>query len=496
MANRSVLLIHGWSAADRSMARIGAFLKKNGFRTTPLYLGGYPSLFDDVRVEDVARRLDAVIEGLQQGGALGERFHIVCHSTGALVAREWIAHRFEEGRRAPVDNLLMLAPANHGSPFAKFGRSALARVFKFRGGRRGFQTGAEMLHALEHGSAYQEALDLRDRLSEKGETASPYGRGGVRPYVIVGAQPINIASIVDENAWDGTVRIAAANFDPRGVTIDFREDRLNPAYARWARRGPEDTAFAVLPDRTHLSILDPEGGKKDSPDAATRAVLGDLVLRALNTESAQQYRQTAKAFDDIRKRTRTYARNNEEGARLRETTLRPGDRDPTRFNEHYQVVVSVIDDTPRPIDDYFIWLTSPTAKERLSGVKITDDISPAEAMAHREVIRDIHRNKRDPHRSVFHFDRMRLMARDGYFKSLHAARDHVLMAGVTAVAEGSKVGYFERDARRGSGYIPLRAEGDFDYDQPERFLKRYRTHYIKVIAPRIADDDVFKARRM
>ncbi|MEO9970272.1 MAG: hypothetical protein ABJG15_10725 [Hyphomonadaceae bacterium] len=56
MASKSVLLVHGWSAKDRSMLPIAKFLERNGFTAMPLMLGSYTSLYDDVRIEDAAKR--------------------------------------------------------------------------------------------------------------------------------------------------------------------------------------------------------------------------------------------------------------------------------------------------------------------------------------------------------------------------------------------------------------------------------------------------------
>ena len=495
MASKHVLLIHGWSAKPASMAPVAALLAANGFDAVPLQLGGYPSLHDDVRVEDISRRLDTVIGKMQADGRLGGRFHVIVHSTGAFVARHWIAGLFEAGRKIPVENFLMLAPANHGSPLANFGRSALGRIAKFSAGRP-FESGAELLHALELGSAWQEELDLRDRLSKTGATDGPYGAGGVRPYVIVGAQPMDAASILNENAWDGTVRIAGANFDPRGLTVDFTTDPRNPAITEWTARGAARTAFAVLPDRTHASILQPAITDSLSDDPAIAARLGGLILEALSVRTAAQYDRLCGRCQAVCEETRLLARNSAAGEAARERALaRRGDRIASRYHEHYQVVLDVRDDTPRPVTDYFLWLTAPTEHEIDGGLRRTDTVSAAEIHAHRDVLRNVHVNDRAPHRRVLHLDRMELLRRGGFFDTLHHTRHHCFMAGITASATGSKIAFFDRDAREGTGFIPLRAEHpQGDYQAGDRFLRRYATHYIEIRVPRIADDDVFAVK--
>jgi len=493
--SKHVLLIHGWSARRSSMEDVAQLLRENGFNVVPMLLGEYPSLYDDVRVEDVARRMDKVITGLQAEGTLAAQFHVVVHSTGAFVTREWIADLHAAGKSVPVQNFLMLAPANHGSPLATYGRSALGRMLKFNFSR-GFQSGEELLHALELGSAYQQQLDLRDRLSRDGDTASPYGNAAnkVRPYVIVGAQPIDGTTILNQNGWDGTVRIAGANFDPRGVTVDFTKDKRNPEIKGWTVRGPEKTAFAVLPDRTHLTILNPTRNSKSlSDDPEIRDRLRKMIVEALSVENAAQYNKVQAAWQAVNDHTRRLAQSGEEAEALRQRVLKKeGDRIPSRYNEHYQVVLDVKDDTPFPVGDYFLWLTAPSRNDPARGLKFSDNITAAEIKAHTDVLRNVHVNRRASNRRVLHLDRMELKKKGGFFDSLDYRREHMFVAGITVSASGSKISFFDGDTKHGSGFIPLRAEEtNSDYNHEDRFLRRYATHYIEIIVPRIADDDVF-----
>lgn len=499
--SKHVLLIHGWSADSGSMKDVARLLRENGFKTVTL-LADYPSLLDEIRVEDVAARMERVIGELQvrDKNPLGAEFHIVVHSTGAYVAREWMADRFARGQKIPVQNFLMLAPANHGSPLATFGRSAFGRMFK-GGIANGFQSGVELLHALELGSDYQQVLDLRDRLSKDGSTDTPYGEAAnkVRPYVIVGAQPIDGTTILNQNGWDGTVRIAGANFDPRGMTVDFTQDPLKPRITGWKVRGPERTAFAVLPDRNHGTILQPTRNSKSlSNDPETRDRLRKIIVDALTTENAAGYRKVVAEWETISDRTAELA----DPARddLREKILKHrGDRIPQRYHLHYQVIVDVQDDTPRPVDDFFLWLTAPTAREAEEGLNFSMDVSPTEIRAHRNVLQNVHVNRRKPHRRVLHLDRNELM---GFYESLDHHRriidngtKGILVAGVTVSAPSREIAYFSEDAKQGSGFIPLRAEDVHGaYDFSERFLRHYATHYMEIIVPRIAGNKVFTVK--
>lgn len=195
MQTRHVLTVHGWSARDTSMGKLAGFLAGQGFAVEHVWLGGYPSMADEVHLADSARRLGQLVDEMQADGRLGPRFHVITHSTGALVVRQWLVFTYPEGG-APVDNLLMLAPANFGSPLAVMGRSALGRLIKGFG--NSFQTGTEFLHALEHGSALQERLALSDRLSRDGDRKSVFSEAGTRPYVITGLDVFRPMGILGE----------------------------------------------------------------------------------------------------------------------------------------------------------------------------------------------------------------------------------------------------------------------------------------------------------
>ena len=54
---KQVAILHGWSDDSDSFKPLAKFLKKNGYRTVPLFLGDYISLRDDVKIDDVAKRM-------------------------------------------------------------------------------------------------------------------------------------------------------------------------------------------------------------------------------------------------------------------------------------------------------------------------------------------------------------------------------------------------------------------------------------------------------
>ena len=189
-----VVVLHGWSDSSESFDPLIAFLKENGFSVASLFLGDYISLRDDVRIEDVARRMEEVVREkmARSKGAkdrLDKTFDLVVHSTGGLLARRWISEYYKS-TKCPVRNLLMLAPANFGSRLAHKGRSMLGRLFKGNL-TTGFQVGEEMLYALELASPFQWELAQKDLFvpEDGGDSTAFYGPKKTRPFVIVGTHP-------------------------------------------------------------------------------------------------------------------------------------------------------------------------------------------------------------------------------------------------------------------------------------------------------------------
>jgi hypothetical protein len=85
--------------------------------------------------------------------------------------------------------------------------------------------------------------------------------------------------LVNEFGSDGTVRVAAANLNVMGATIDFTQDIANPTFRPWASRFNEVIPIAVLPDRDHTSVTQPKLVDRGSSVGVPERV-GDLLLQA------------------------------------------------------------------------------------------------------------------------------------------------------------------------------------------------------------------------
>lgn len=71
---RQVLIIHGWSDTSRSFHALATFLGGHGYAPKLLWLGDYISRDDEVRIEDVGKRMGEVIADMSKSGELDKSF--------------------------------------------------------------------------------------------------------------------------------------------------------------------------------------------------------------------------------------------------------------------------------------------------------------------------------------------------------------------------------------------------------------------------------------
>ena len=473
---RQVVIIHGWSDTSASFRPLATFLAANGYVPKELWLGDYISLDDDVRVADVGKRMGQVVDQLIASGDLAASFDVIVHSTGGLVAREWLTSYYRGAAdKCPMKRLIMLAPANYGSKLAATGKSLLGRVFK--GYKNGFQTGTGILNDLELGSSYQWDLAQRDVLRLPGAGADRYyGADLVWPFVIVGTHPYAslLRQLVNENGADGTVRVCAANLNARGVTIDFRYNDPAQMFQPWESRLEFDVPLAVLPTRTHGSIVDPDrstgDSKEDIPEtAAEKAQLGQLILQALGCQTAADYQAIGTAWDTLTEAT---------AARSKAAPGKESGFNPDFYHQYMQGNFYVIDDIGQPVPDYFLEFYSNTAKR--------DDA--ANIYLHSHVIEDVKVNSLNKASRNVYFDRTDLQ--EGYYPLVPPQDPATLFLSISAAPVGKNISYFE-PADASSGNVPIHVEGDLT----KRWLKRNATHFVQIIIPRTPGDDVFRLKK-
>lgn len=226
-----IVLIHGYSAEGED----GAANIPKIYGTLPqslkqiygkksvveINLSRYISLDDGVTIDDISRAFDRALKTdfpkLLQG-----RFHVIIHSTGALVIRNWL--RKFSSKPSPLQNLIYLAGANFGSGWAHIGKGQVAKWGRFVF-QHGTERGVRVLNALELGSDW--TLDLHRHFLLPGN--SPSVDYAVYESVVIGSQadvkwftvPIRYAK---EDGSDGVVRVSGSN-------LNFNYLRFGPTQA-------------------------------------------------------------------------------------------------------------------------------------------------------------------------------------------------------------------------------------------------------------------------
>jgi pimeloyl-ACP methyl ester carboxylesterase len=469
-----VAIVHGWSDTSKSFLNLRDFLSGHGYQTTQIWLGDYVSMDDDVRVEDVGKRMESVIRAAIVANQLTVPFDLIVHSTGGLVAREWLSRFYPDGQNAPVKKVIMLAPANFGSRLASLGKSMIGRVIK--GWNNWFQTGTQMLIGLELASAYQWDLARRDLLDPAGNGSGPYGLGKIWPFVIVGSRPYTsqLRQIVNEDGSDGTVRCAAANLNAVGMTVDFSVDINNPEVRPWSwRSGQAQFPFAVLPDRDHSSIHEPsqESGAQD----AISQRLGDLILAALACDTAEGYQTLYTGWQQITEQTADLSQND---AAL-QAAFKSDPPNSQMLHQYLQVLAVVRDDQGQVVDDYFLEFFAPEQKGTEDAVYF-----------HQHVLDDVHVNSQSSSRRCLFIDRTDLMI--GFYPLMRVERNRQLAVSISAAALGDNIRYFDKTSQGAAGHLIVHEEDETKRAGLAGRLFRNTTHLIEVIVPRQPIDKVFK----
>lgn len=303
-----VLIVHGYSDGSTSFTALGEFLARKGvYAADRVFYLDYSSMDDDATFRDFADKLDTDYETRFPG----ERIDVVCHSTGSLVVRAWLALHNERNRRrgmdtpCPVDRLLCFAPANFGSDLARMGQSFLGKFrstfFNSRSHKGDFlESGAAVLQGLEPASPFQWELswnfDLHGAHSYFSDARPEHQR--CYPFVLAAGEAYDglQAKLIKQRAMlgtDGTVRIAGTSLNSRACSLDFC--KTGPALQWWTNDRFARMPFAVFSGVNHGSIIDPDGpGFADDtgPGGVAARVIGEPTTPA-------RYQQWAAEFEAL-----------------------------------------------------------------------------------------------------------------------------------------------------------------------------------------------------
>ena len=330
--NRPLIILHGWSDASDSFEPLAKWLRARGFNVVEIFLANYISMNDEITLPDL---------GLAMRNALAEKnipetrhaFDMLAHSTGALVAREFLRQACAgDASKTPVRHLCLLAPANFGSPLAKLGKSFIGRLFKGWSWNHLFETGKRVLDALELASPYTFELALDDLFTPGHALFHPEN---TMATVLAGTSPYGdttldkLKSAAHEDGSDGVVRASCANLNARHFQVDFEK----PPRLRCVNVPPASppAAFAVF-DRNHTSVTRPG----TQPGASAWR---DILLNSLTLET-EGYDAHVKACEVVT--AETYS------------TLRAANPKSNANHVYQHLVFRVRDQFGAPVNDYFV----------------------------------------------------------------------------------------------------------------------------------------------
>ncbi|MCC5858837.1 MAG: hypothetical protein JJT90_11820 [Ectothiorhodospiraceae bacterium] len=465
-AERPLVILHGWNDSGDSFDRLARHLSRE-LPDVPIErvsVGDYLSMSDALRFDDLQAALDRAwrVRGLPRRR---RSVDVIVHSTGGLVIRDWLRRHFDTDR-TPIRHLVMLAPANFGSPLAHVGRSMVGRVTKGfirrQPGQQLFNTGAHILRGLELASPYSWQLAEADRFVAGNGMFAP---GRTLCTVLVGNTGYSgIRSVANEEGGDGTVRISTANLDCARIRIDFSQksaadpddpDRLVtvPKVVNHALSAGR-TAFRIL-DRIDHSSIKLDSGRGGLSRAQRRTL--DLVVRALTVEDD--------AFEAFCQEC------DEANAAL---TRQPGGN---QGKPGYQnTVVRVRDQFGEPVTDYMIEFYDPREGQRDGG-------RLARRM-HAEVIRDVHVYKQDASYRSLYIDTNRL-------QQAVAEAQTQLGLSITAspiLGESGVVAGFSTFTDEEIEDLRL------DTEDLARFFQPHRTLLVDIVLERLQARSVFRLR--
>ena len=267
---RPIVIIHGWSDSSASFRRLAGILAHELDRdVATIDLADYNSMDDEVTFADIRAGMDRAWTdvGLPR---TPRSVDVVVHSTGGLVIRDWMTTHFKPDTN-PVHNLVMLAPANFGSPLAHKGHAFMGRVVKGWNSRKRFQTGKRVLKGLELASPFSWELAMRDRFGSQ----TWYDAGHCHATVIVGNTGYSgIAAAANEPGTDGTVRVSTAALDGLFIEADFQSDPQTPSFKTIASKGR--TGLAVMAGENHGTVT--FKGKDPRNDEVLKTLLAGLEV--------------------------------------------------------------------------------------------------------------------------------------------------------------------------------------------------------------------------
>lgn len=287
---RNVLFVHGYSEGSLgAYFQFPSILKKAVEQIENVGLAAFDSFDDSVTIDDLADAMEVRARILEttRGWNIAET-GVICHSTGAIIARRWILNRLKAGLPLP-SHLVTMAGANHGSTLAHMGKSVLA-YFQKLALHRHFSVGQGVLTDLEYGS------DFLLRLNSEWMDAWNDGRLSSLYAFSMGGDTTGAAEDwtlklfwqTHERGSDNTVRISAANLNYTIIDVQHSQNGTQISERTLAKPVPH----LILPGYSHYGpttgIL---GNVHQATDPPMRA-----VIEALSVSTSAEYERLCESW--------------------------------------------------------------------------------------------------------------------------------------------------------------------------------------------------------
>ncbi|MDV5167408.1 hypothetical protein [Photobacterium rosenbergii] len=316
-----VIFVHGWSVTDTNTYGLlpEAMAKQStlyglDIEIKHLWLGRYISFNDTVNMGDIVRAFDSALRDVipegsdPEAGGIAE-FSCITHSTGGPVVREWLDRYYGSANlsQSPLRHLIMLAPANHGSPLAALGKQRVGRI---KAWFDGVEPGQLILNWLSLGS--QQQIDLSTSYLDYKPVANHF-----YPFVLTG-QSIDkkfydfVNSYLAEPGSDGVVRVSGANMnftkvklvesDTTDTVVHGTEElEVNLLKLVDSAQRPEPVALGVIPNASH-SGKDKGIMRSIISDKSKKPQLAE-ILKCLQVDSAAKYKARKQALAALTQQT-------------------------------------------------------------------------------------------------------------------------------------------------------------------------------------------------
>ncbi len=484
-----ILLIHGYSSEgkDNSVKKIygqlHSLLKKEfGAKIIKeIDLSRWISLNDGVSLDDVSFAMDRALKR-QFPHLLKTGFHVLIHSTGALVVRNWIKQH--SPKPSPIGNIVHLAGANFGSGLAHIGKGQLARWGRFI--FLGTPSGTRILKELEFGN--WKTLDMHKHFLTDG--CDMYHDYQVQEFCLNGSQVfsgllrdvINIIPIryVKEDSSDNTVRTASGNLNFNYIPVtptkkskllsarslknlvkrrernsEIRNDYYEHSLEYLGEKRPT-VPFGLLYETAHfgedIGIVD---GKKNR-----REVMPHIKTALSTPYDAKAYTKVADRFNTLTERTLKRAE------KLNSRGLFTWNRI-SQYEAHSQLIFRLRDQFGNDIIEYDItFVSTPFLAQQ---IKLD------------RMLEDRHKNQNHPGTSTYYLRTMEY--RNGRWLN---RLDNIAPVTIEITA-------YEPDSSEMIAYVPLSIT--LDGDQIRQGIQPYCTTLLDITMMRLPREEVFHIER-